>query len=574
MQEKPSSASRAGNVLASKYRLIKLLLREHAANGELVERFLREARAANIVRHPHVVDVLDIGEDAGAGPFLVQEFLEGEDLQDHLARVGGRLTLEEIRELLLPVIDAVALAHSRGVVHRDLKPGNIFLSHAGGRIVPKLLDFGISHAARGAGDARLTAAGMLLGSPAYMSPEQIQSSVVDARIDVWALGVILYEVVSGRLPFEDDSPGAIFVRIATVDAEPLERVAPSAPTDLTRIVARCLCRDPEQRYPSAAELLRELSNVCDGTAIAATRAGPVPVLRSDTPESAQIAPLGVGAERAAPTGPGRSLASPPRGAEQPTLRASAPLPEVPDLMLGGRFDSPPAPDQQVSGSPASEPVAEPPEAPIELDLGAGRSSPVGPSAPELASHRPGRMLVRRPDPQTPARGPVASVLRLVGFVVIALAVSAPLVVVVQVPHGYVPALWRSPLCSGGAPLASGLLALLTTALGASIGLDASRRANRSFGLLLSACGLLTAGLAMAVHALRQWAALDAATARLASRALPWTVISILGGFGLFGLERAWRCWKSDAIGERLLGVVHVALATFVLILAGAVAKGV
>jgi serine/threonine-protein kinase len=130
---------------------VKVLREEHAENAEIAERFLREARTANLVRHPNVVDVLDVGRDDRGAPFLVQELLDGEDLARHIAGQGGRLALEPALAILLPVVDAVAFAHAKGVVHRDLKPENVFLARQGGSVVPKLLDFGISHVLAGNG---------------------------------------------------------------------------------------------------------------------------------------------------------------------------------------------------------------------------------------------------------------------------------------------------------------------------------------------------------------------------------------------------------------------------------------
>ena len=171
---------RATNVAIGRAVAIKVLRPEHGKNAEIVERFLREARAANIVRHPNVVDVLDIGRDDAGSPFIVQELLEGEDLSAYVAR-SGRVPVPSALDLLLPVVEAVEFAHARGVVHRDLKPENIFLAKQGSKLVPKLLDFGISRIQESS-EARLTTAGESIGTPAYMSPEQIHSSGdVDSR---------------------------------------------------------------------------------------------------------------------------------------------------------------------------------------------------------------------------------------------------------------------------------------------------------------------------------------------------------------------------------------------------------
>jgi serine/threonine-protein kinase len=245
---------------------IKILRREHASDPMLVTRFLREARAARIVHHPNVVEVLDIGQDSDGTPFIVHELLRGEDLARSLKAIGRTLSAGLALDLIIPIVDAVATAHANGVVHRDLKPGNIFLARIDKRRTPKLLDFGISHLASTSDMSRITSTGTSLGTPAYMSPEQVMAfKELDARTDVWSLGVILYELVAGRLPFlNGDTPGALYVQICATDPTPLEKAAPGVPRDYARVVARCLRREREERYPSAKELLQDLKNVRDG----------------------------------------------------------------------------------------------------------------------------------------------------------------------------------------------------------------------------------------------------------------------------------------------------------------------
>ncbi len=161
------------------------------------------------------------------------------------------------------MIDAVAEAHAKGVLHRDIKPENVFLARQGDARISKLLDFGISHIA--SKDVRMTAVGAAMGTPAYMPPEQIRGARdIDARADVWSIGVMLFEMASGRLPFEGDDPPAIFVAVATADAPLLRDVVLSVPEDLSRIVDRCLRRDPDERYGSAAEVARDLRLVMLG----------------------------------------------------------------------------------------------------------------------------------------------------------------------------------------------------------------------------------------------------------------------------------------------------------------------
>ena len=292
--------SRVGEVLASKYRLeailgsggmgevyravnldvgravaIKLLRAELAINPSVVERFLREARAANLVRHPNVVDVLDVGREANGTPFIVQELLEGEDLAHLVDRRGGKLPLSEVIDILGPVIDAVGEAHAQGVIHRDIKPDNVFLAKGKLAPIPKLLDFGISKVS--APDQVVTEIGVMMGTPAYMPPEQVEGMhAADPRSDVWALGVMLFELIAGRMPFEAPTAPALFYAIAHDDAPTLLEVGANVPPSISQLVARCLRRRPEDRYPSAAELGRDLRHIANGTDLEPTSKRSIP----------------------------------------------------------------------------------------------------------------------------------------------------------------------------------------------------------------------------------------------------------------------------------------------------------
>jgi serine/threonine-protein kinase len=255
---------RAENLDVGRQVAIKVLHLEHALNAQVVERFLREARAANLVRHPNVVDVLDIGREADGTPFIVQELLDGEDLAHFVERRGGKLPLHEVIEILGPVIDAVGEAHARGVIHRDIKPDNVFLAKGRLASVPKLLDFGISKVS--IPDQLVTEAGVMMGTPAYMPPEQVEGArTADPRSDVWALGVMLFELITGRMPFEAPTAPALFYAIATEDAPTLLEVGAQVPPEISQLVARCLRRLPDDRYPSAAELARDLRHIAAGT---------------------------------------------------------------------------------------------------------------------------------------------------------------------------------------------------------------------------------------------------------------------------------------------------------------------
>jgi serine/threonine-protein kinase len=237
---------------------LKVLLPSSASQAELIARFEREGRAAARVRHPNVVDVSDVGVEAGMA-YLVMEYLEGEDLSRLLHREGA-VPLARVAELMLPVLGAVEAAHSQGVVHRDLKPENIFLARMGdGTIVPKVLDFGISKMAPASGGPALTGTGIMMGTPYYMSPEQAQSTRgVDGRSDQFSLGVILYECATGKRPFEGESFVGILTAILEGRYARPRAVRPELPERFEAMVERALDRSPDARFPSLAALAEEL----------------------------------------------------------------------------------------------------------------------------------------------------------------------------------------------------------------------------------------------------------------------------------------------------------------------------
>jgi eukaryotic-like serine/threonine-protein kinase len=253
---------RATNVSLGRKVAIKLLSAEFGPNEDDVLRFLREARAAAAVRHSNVVDVLDVARDDDGTPFIVQELLAGEDLEHYLkARGGSRLSFDEALEIMIPVADAVATAHASDVVHRDLKPANIFLSRERNAITPKVLDFGAclfpTIGERSAKELR-----MLIGTPHYMAPEQIVSKAdVDARSDVWALGVILYEMLVGETPFEADTTNAVLHLVKTRDVPPLRDAVPNAPKELEALIAECTRRERLARFANAGVLYERMKAV-------------------------------------------------------------------------------------------------------------------------------------------------------------------------------------------------------------------------------------------------------------------------------------------------------------------------
>jgi len=238
---------------------LKWMLPELAKDADAVARFMREAHAAGRISHPNVVDVYDVGQHASSY-FLVMEFLQGEPLTSALARRD--LTPAEVLTLLLPAMRGVAAAHRQGVVHRDLKPDNIFLAYEedGVRREAKVLDFGISKLSNEeTTNMRLTRTGAVVGTPYYMSPEQIRGShTLDKRADIYAIGVILYEALTGQVPFHADTYGALVLEIATGTPKSPDEIVPTLPPELSRVVLRAMARDIPSRYPSMESLIAAL----------------------------------------------------------------------------------------------------------------------------------------------------------------------------------------------------------------------------------------------------------------------------------------------------------------------------
>ncbi|HEX4448322.1 MAG TPA: protein kinase [Polyangiaceae bacterium] len=240
---------------------IKFVRDEAIENEDAVQRFLREARAAVKLKSEHVARVLDVGKLESGAPYMVMEYLEGNDLGKVLEQEGP-LTLEAAADWVLQACEAVAEAHAAGIVHRDLKPENLFLARTvGGVMKIKVLDFGVSKAMAGSsGDLLgLTRTRAMLGSPLYMAPEQMRSSRdVDPRCDVWALGVVLFQMLTRRWPFEADTMPALCLKVVSDPPMSLAVLRPDAPAALVAIVERCLIKDPAQRFSNAAELASAL----------------------------------------------------------------------------------------------------------------------------------------------------------------------------------------------------------------------------------------------------------------------------------------------------------------------------
>ncbi len=236
---------------------LKFLLPKVLERPRLVARFSREARAAASLQSEHVARVIDVGALEGGEPYIVMEYLEGEDLSHVLAR-RGPLPCDEAVGYVLEACEAVAEAHAHGIVHRDLKPANLFLAtRATGAPVIKVLDFGLS---KFAGEENVTSASTLLGSPLYMSPEQLWSATAaDARSDIWSLGVVLYELLTAHAPFLADGMPELIATILHKAPRPIENERPEVPAGLRAAVHRCLEKEPSLRFADTGELAKALA---------------------------------------------------------------------------------------------------------------------------------------------------------------------------------------------------------------------------------------------------------------------------------------------------------------------------
>ncbi len=243
----------AENLRTRRHVAIKTIRPEVATRISVVRRFELEAQAAGQLQHPNIVEVLDLGDDAEKQIlFSVQEFLVGGDLGACLSAVGT-LGPEAALATLLPILDGLALAHRQGVVHRDIKPDNIFLHETPVGVVPKLIDFGVAKITD-VENQRRSANGSLVGSPLYMSPEQVRAEGdIDGRTDIWSMGVVFYEVLTGRTPFEAPSPYALLTQIALSQPLTLASLGPDLPADLVAAIQRAVTQDRAARWQTVAE---------------------------------------------------------------------------------------------------------------------------------------------------------------------------------------------------------------------------------------------------------------------------------------------------------------------------------
>ncbi len=274
---------------------VKVLFPALATDAGFVERFRREAQAAANLQHPNIVSVFDWGEANGTY-FIVMEYVEGHTLADTL-RDEGRLHPDRAAEITADIAAALGFAHRNRVVHRDVKPGNVLITRDGG---VKVADFGIARAISDSSDQNLTKTGSVMGTATYFSPEQARGAQVDPRSDLYSLGVVLYEMITGRPPFAGDSAVAIAYKHVQENPVPPRRIDPALPETLEAITLKCLAKNPANRYPSAQDLRADLRRYLDGSRIMAE---PVLAPPMEPGATGVMAPTGYGDQTALVAGP-------------------------------------------------------------------------------------------------------------------------------------------------------------------------------------------------------------------------------------------------------------------------------
>ncbi|HEY8712417.1 MAG TPA: serine/threonine-protein kinase, partial [Thermoanaerobaculia bacterium] len=240
---------------------LKILSADLAANAEHLRRFQQEAHAASALNHPNIITIYDIGHFDGTA-YISMELVDGQDLRS--AQAGQRMPIKNVLRVAVKVSDGLAAAHERGIVHRDLKPENVMISRDG---FVKILDFGLAKLVRPITESQTTAPhttpGAVFGTVAYMSPEQAAGRNLDFRSDQFSLGVILYEMLTGRMPFSEATAAETLAAIIRQEPRPASAVNDAIPPELQRIVDRCLAKDPSDRYASTRDLARDLREVRD-----------------------------------------------------------------------------------------------------------------------------------------------------------------------------------------------------------------------------------------------------------------------------------------------------------------------
>lgn len=309
---------------------IKTILAATAGGEEAKARFAREAKAAGVLNHPNLVTIYEFGEDQGV-LYIAMEFVKGHDLEELLR--DQSLTRSELLEVLAQVCDGLDFAHHNHIVHRDIKPSNVRVIRDGRRLAAKVMDFGVARV----GNSDMTATGMVMGTVSYMAPEYIRSGKPDPRSDLFAVGVMLYEALSGRKPFAGDTTPTILYKIVNEPPEPLDTEALQGISPATRaVLERALVKDPDVRYQTAADFAKALRAAKDPTWTGATEEGTTLL-----PSGAALPPSPAFTPTSAPTisTPAQGSGSLTAGVPQPTVVSQpiAPAPAQPRKSKAGLF---------------------------------------------------------------------------------------------------------------------------------------------------------------------------------------------------------------------------------------------
>jgi serine/threonine-protein kinase len=362
------------HVLTKRLGALKMLRREVASQARIVERFVREASAAGHIGSPHIVETWDAGELPSGEPYMFMELLEGSPVRELIAQ-RGRLRFAEAREIVCQAASGLAAAHAAGIVHRDVKPENLFVCRGQPPLV-KLIDFGISKFEALPGNLRLTAEGTPLGTPYYMSPEQVAGqSDVDVRTDVYSLGVVLYECLTGRVPYDASTLSALSLRIFAGNFTPARELAPHVPAGLDAVLSRAMAVEPSQRYANM-QAFREALEQLPAPALEHTTeiAGEPVVGRSESPadfgEPSPVAPakrsrfgmvLGIFALLTAVVAGFWAMSAEPAPPAAPEAEASAPVRALPAAPVVATTSAPRpdiAPSSRAPEAPPQTPAAE------------------------------------------------------------------------------------------------------------------------------------------------------------------------------------------------------------------------
>ncbi|MBM2850447.1 MAG: protein kinase [Anaerolineales bacterium] len=278
-----------------RYVALKILPRHFASDPQFVTRFQQEARVVAQLQHPHILPVFDFGEADGY-TYIVMPFVKSGTLTDLLK--GPALSLPHIRTLVTQIGGALDYAHARGLIHRDVKPSNVLIDETGNCL---LTDFGLAKIIEGS--IHLTTSGAIMGTPAYMSPEQGLGHKIDKRSDIYALGVILYEMAVGRVPYSAETPMAVVIKHINDPLPPPRSVKPELPEALERVTLKALTKNPDDRFASAGEMVRALQAAIPETTLAAPTTEAALRIEEPAPETVKQAPPQVKTEQAAPAEP-------------------------------------------------------------------------------------------------------------------------------------------------------------------------------------------------------------------------------------------------------------------------------